>query len=214
MQNKNNRNFKIQPPRYQQIAADIAAKIVSLDYKVGDKIYARSSIASQYGVSSETARRAICVLDDLNIVESTKGSGVVIKSCEEASKFVKQFKDIQTVSHLKQDLVQSMERQKKEMDFFQKCLSDLIDQTDRFRSFNPFIPFQIAITNETPYLNQNVSDMNFWHNTLATIIAIKRNDTLLMSPGPYASFQEGDLFYFIGDDECQERVREFLYPNS
>lgn len=214
MQNKNNRNLKIQPPRYQQIAADIASKIVSLDYKVGDKIYARSSIASQYGVSSETARRAICVLDDLNIVESTKGSGVVIKSCEEASKFVKQFKDIQTVSHLKQDLVQSMERQKKEMDFFQKCLSDLIDQTDRFRSFNPFIPFQIAINTETPYLNQNVSDMNFWHNTLATIIAIKRNDTLLMSPGPYASFQEGDLFYFIGDDECQERVREFLYPNS
>lgn len=214
MQNKNNRNLKIQPPRYQQIAADIAAKIVSLDYKVGDKIYARSSIASQYGVSSETARRAICVLDDLNIVESTKGSGVVIKSCEEASKFVKQFKDIQTVSHLKQDLVQSMERQKKEMAFFQNCLSDLIDQTDRFRSFNPFIPFQITITKETPYLNKNISDMNFWHNTLATIIAIKRNDTLLMSPGPYASFLEGDLYYFIGDEECQERVREFLYPNS
>lgn len=213
MQNKDSRKFKIQTPRYQQIAADIAAKIVSFEYKVGDKIYARSSIASQYGVSSETARRAICVLDDLNIVETTKGSGVVIKSYEEASKFIKQFKDIQTVSHINQDLVESMERQKKEMEFFQKCLSDLINQTERFRSLNPFIPFQIGITEETPYLNQNVSDMNFWHHTLATIIAIKRNDTLLMSPGPYASFQEGDLFYFIGDEDCQERVREFLYPN-
>jgi len=57
MENK----FKITSPRYQQIAADVAAKIVDGHYKVGDKIYARSSLASQYGVSSETARRAICV---------------------------------------------------------------------------------------------------------------------------------------------------------
>ena len=51
-------------PRYQQIAADIAAKIAGGEYKIGDKIFARSSLASQYHVSSETARRAICVLCD------------------------------------------------------------------------------------------------------------------------------------------------------
>ena len=59
---------KISIPRYQQIAIEISSRIASGEYKVGEKIYARSSIASQYGVSSETARRAICVLCDLSLI--------------------------------------------------------------------------------------------------------------------------------------------------
>lgn len=208
MENK----FKITSPRYQQIAADVAAKIVDGHYKVGDKIYARSSLASQYGVSSETARRAICVLSDLNIVDTSKGSGVTIKSYENAIKFIKQYDDINTISNLKQDIIDSVERQKKEIKFLYGCLSDLIDKTDRLRSVNPFTPFQVEITSVTPYINKSVSDINFWHNTSATIIAIRRNDSLLMSPGPYAVFQENDIFYFVGDENCIERVKKYLYP--
>jgi len=208
MENK----FKITSPRYQQIAADVAAKIVDGHYKVGDKIYARSSLASQYGVSSETARRAICVLSDLNIVDTSKGSGVTIKSYENAIKFVKQHDDINTISNLKQDIIDSVDRQKKEIKFLYGCLSDLIDKTDRLRSVNPFTPFQVEITSATPYINKSASDINFWHNTSATIIAIRRNDSLLMSPGPYAVFQENDIFYFVGDEDCIERVKKYLYP--
>ncbi|MBE6061784.1 MAG: GntR family transcriptional regulator [Clostridium sulfidigenes] len=208
MENK----FKITSPRYQQIAADVAAKIVDGHYKVGDKIYARSSLASQYGVSSETARRAICVLSDLNIVDTSKGSGVTIKSYENAIKFVKQHDDINTISNLKQDIIDSVDRQKKEIKFLYGCLSDLIDKTDRLRSVNPFTPFQVEITCATPYINKSASDINFWHNTSATIIAIRRNDSLLMSPGPYAVFQENDIFYFVGDENCIERVKKYLYP--
>jgi K+/H+ antiporter YhaU regulatory subunit KhtT len=208
MENK----FKITSPRYQQIAADVAAKIVDGHYKVGDKIYARSSLASQYGVSSETARRAICVLSDLKIVDTSKGSGVTIKSYENAIKFIKQYSDINTISNLKQDIIDSVDRQKKEIKYLYGCLSDLIDKTDRFRSVNPFTPFQIEITSATPYINKSASDINFWHNTSATIIAIKRNDSLLMSPGPYAVFQENDIFYFVGDENCIDRVKKYLYP--
>jgi len=208
MENK----IKITSPRYQQIAADVAAKIADGHYKVGDKIYARSSLASQYGVSSETARRAICVLSDLNIVDTSKGSGVTIRSYENAIKFVKQYNDITTINNLKEDIIDSVERQKKEIKFLDCRLSDLIDKTDRFRSVNPFMPFQIEITSATPYINKSVSDINFWHNTSATIIAIRRNDSLLMSPGPYAIFQENDIFYFIGDENCIDRVKKFIYP--
>jgi len=208
MENK----IKITSPRYQQIAADVAAKIADGHYKVGDKIYARSSLASQYGVSSETARRAICVLSDLNIVDTSKGSGVTITSYENAIKFVKQYNDITTINSLKEDIIDSVERQKKEIKFLYGCLSDLIDKTDRFRSVNPFMPFQIEITSDTPYINKSVSDINFWHNTSATIIAIRRNDALLMSPGPYATFQENDIFYFVGDENCIDRVKKYIYP--
>lgn len=203
---------KITNPRYQQIATDIASKIVDGQYKVGDKIYARSSIASQYGVSSETARRAILILSDLDIVDTTKGSGVLIKSFDNAIKFVKQYTEIQTIQNLKNEIIDSVERQSIEITYFNECLAKLIDYTDRFRSINPFMPYEIEITDKTPYLNQSVQDVNFWHNTSATIVAIKRNDALILSPGPYVSFLEGDILYFVGDENSLLRVKTFMYP--
>lgn len=207
-------NLYITSPRYQQIAADLAAKIVQGQYRVGEKIYARSSIASQYGVSAETARRAICVLADLDIVESEKGSGVIIKSCENAVAFVRQYGDIRTIDELKQSLLKSVARQQAEIQYFNQCLSDLIDKTDHLRSANPFVPYQIKIRKESPYLNCSISEINFWHHTAATIVAIKRGDSLLLSPGPYAVLSENDVFYFIGGEDCPDRVHQFLYPKD
>jgi K+/H+ antiporter YhaU regulatory subunit KhtT len=207
------KKVKITTPRYQQIATDIASKIVDKRYEIGEKIYARSSLAGQYGVSPETARRAICILSDLDIVETTKGSGVIIKSYENAIKFVKQHNDIQTVNNLKKEILDSVERQRKETEFLHDCLSKLIENTDRFRSINPFIPFEIEIYDNSPYINKTASEINFWHNTAATIVAIKRKGELLMSPGPYAIFSQGDIFYFIGDENSYERVYNFMYPS-
>lgn len=205
---------KLTSPRYQQIATDIASKIVDRHYKVGDKIYTRSSIASQYGVSAETARRAISILVDLEIVESTKGSGVVIRSYEKAVQFVHQYNDIQTIHDLKKNIMGSVERQLKEIDYFNDSLTKLIDKMDRYRSSNPFVPYDIEITEDTPLLNKTISEVNFWHNTSATIIAIKRNEELLRSPGPYTAFLKGDVVYYVGDEESSERVYNFIYPNE
>ena len=142
---------KISIPRYQQIAIEIASRISSGQYKVGEKIYARSSIASQYGVSSETARRAICILCDLEIVTSEKGSGVIIKSYENAVKFIKQYSKRQTIDTIKENLLKSISRQQKEMDTLNSCLSDLIVASEHFRSMNPFMPFEVKITAECSY---------------------------------------------------------------
>ena len=41
---------KIVRPRYQQIAVDLAERIVENRYQVGEKIHARSTLASTYNV--------------------------------------------------------------------------------------------------------------------------------------------------------------------
>ena len=201
----------ISSPRYQQIAADVAAKIANNHYKVGDKIYARSSLASQYGVSAETARRAICILSDMNIVESTKGSGVIIQSRGNAIKFIKQFQDIQTVNELKRDIIESLQRQSQENEAIENRINNLIDKIDRFKTINPFIPYEITIEKNVLHIGKTLSEINFWHNTAATVIGIKHNDTLLMSPGPYSVLNVGDILYFVGDDNSYSRVHKFLY---
>ncbi|WP_019241659.1 MULTISPECIES: TrkA C-terminal domain-containing protein [Bacillus] len=208
-----NKKIPIKQPKYQKIAVDIAAKIVEKKYTIGEKIYARSSLASQYGVSSETARRAIAVLQDLEIVDTTKGSGVLIKSYEKAAQFVHQFQDVQTIHELQFDLQASIIKQYEELQNIQETTKQLINRTERFRSINPFIPFQIEINEASPYIHQTIQEMNFWQNTSATIVGIKRDGELSLSPGPYASFENKDIIYFIGSDDCFERVNIFLYPH-
>ena len=201
----------IQAPRYQQIAADVAARIAEKQYNEGDKIYARSSIAAQYGVSSETARRAICVLSNLGIVKTTKGSGVVILSHEKAAEFIIRFKDIQSVSSLKNQIIDILDKQTQENQNLKKSINTMLDMTKRFKSINPFIAFEFLIDNKVIYIGKTISDISFWHNTSATIIGIKRNDTLLMSPGPYAVLKGDDIIYYVGDEGCRKRVHQFLH---
>lgn len=207
-------SFKIVAPRYQQIAVDIAGKIVDKHYEIGGKVYARSALASQYAVSPETARRAINVLSDMNIVEVTKGSGVVIKSYENAVKFIQQYKNIQTLHDLKNDILRKVDQHIDDTFLIKDQVTKLVERIDRFKSSNPFVPFEIEITSDTQYLGRTSSDVNFWHNTSATIIAIKRGHELMMSPGPYAMFCENDVVYFIGDESAYERVLHFFYPET
>lgn len=208
-----NKKLQVKQPKYQKIAADIASKIVEKKYLVGEKIYARSSLASQYGVSAETARRAIAILQDLEIVEATKGSGVVIKSYEKAAQFAHQFLEVQSIYQVQLEMLESIKRQKEELNVLQETTELLVNRTERFKSVNPFVPFQVEIEESCPYISQSIGMINFWQNTTATIVGIRRENDLIISPGPYATFQQHDIIYFIGNDECLERVQNFLYPN-
>lgn len=205
---------KLRVPTYQKIAVDIASKIVEHQYLIGEKVYTRSTLASGYNVSSETARRAVSILSDLGIVETIKGSGVIIKSYEKALEFVREFKDLQTVNSLVVDIKNSISKQKKGTLDLEEKIEQLTENIARFQSINPFIPFEVKIEKNTSYLNKNTSEANFWHHTGATVIAIKRDNHTILSPGPYADFQENDIFYFIGDEDSYRRVMDFLYPSG
>ena len=201
-------------PKYQQIAADIAYKIVDGTYQEGRKIYARSSIGSQYSVSSETARRAMCILADWDVVEVEKNSGVVIKSLDNARNFLQQQEQTKSIQNLKRNILDNVERQQEETKELYGYLTELIKQIECYRATNPFIPYELVIKEDTPYLDRTVGEVNLWQETFATVIAIRRNGTLMMSPGPKAVFRLNDIFYYTGDDECPERVRNFMYPKQ
>ncbi len=57
-------------------------------------------------------------------------------------------------------------------------------------------PYSLVLTEEVAYLEATISEMNFWQNTSATIIAIKHKEELLVSPGPYAKISLNDTLYF------------------
>lgn len=198
-------------PRYQRIALEIASRIASGEYEEGQKVSGRSSIAGQYGVSPETARRAFSVLSDNGIVDPWKGSGMFIKSRKNAEKYVEQFSVQNSIEHIKDSINEIINRQKAEMNELNDKLTQLIRMTEHYRSTNPLMPNSVRITEECKFIGKTVNDMRLWQYTGATMVAIKRDGELWMSPGPEAVIREGDRLYFIAQDASNNYIRDYLY---
>lgn len=204
-------NDSVLKPVYQKIAIDIANRIVSGDLSLGEKLYGRSSLASQYNVSPETIRRSISLLSDMDIVTVTKGSGIVISSVDNCLKFIDKFKDIDSISSLKKGIVDLLEK-KKELDKnIEYSIDELVDYSSRFKNSNPFVPFEFEIRSEMIVINKTISETKFWQNTGATIIGIRRDDKLILSPGPTTIFKDKDIFIVVCDENSYYRTREFLH---
>lgn len=196
--------------RYRKVAADIAAKVVDKQYQVGDRIYARSSIANQYSVSPETARRAIALLSDMGVVEVTKGSGVVIKSRENARNFLKQSMEIDTLVDLKRMAINMVNSLSQESERVKDTVERLVQHTDQFRSINPFVPYEIMVSPESGCIGKTIALLRLWQNTGATVVAVRREGILTLSPGPDEVLEADDIIYFIGDNESQSNVSNLI----
>jgi len=201
-------------PRYQQIAVDIAERIVEGRYKVGQKIHARSTLASNFSASSETARKAINVLIDLNIMEARQGSGTYVSSKENAQIFVEKYKNVQSIQEIRQDLLDSVQRQKEELDNFSDSLDVLVNQTKKVHDVSTFVPFELKLTSEAQELERSVSDLHIWQKTGATIVGIQTDTELLLSPGPYAKLSAGNTVYFVGHELSMQRMQQLFYPEN
>ena len=74
-------------PIYQKIALDIANKIYTGEIQEDSVLFGRSVLAGKYNVSPETIRRAVKILEDIGVVKSIKGKGVIVLSPDKASSF-------------------------------------------------------------------------------------------------------------------------------
>lgn len=198
-------------PIYKKIAIDIANRIIQGDFAIGERLYGRSVLSSHYNVSPETIRKAIILLNEMDVVEVTKGSGILVKSVDNCLKFVDKFKDMESISSLKKSILNLMDEREEIEKKLDIQINDLMDYTSRFGKSNPFRPFEFEIEAGCIVLGKTIAETNFWQKTKATIIGIRRDGKLSLSPGPYAVFQSGDVFVAIGDEDSYYKIKEFLY---
>lgn len=201
-------------PIYQKIAIDITNRIVKDEFPLGSKIYGRSKLAGEYKVSPETIRRSMILLEDMNIVEVNQGSGITVKSRDQAFKYIEKFKVLDSINSLKNDLI-SLNKQKKIIDDkFELTLNKILDFTQKFKSTESFSPLEIKIAKDAKIINKTISDVQFWKNTGATIVGIRRQNKMILSPGPDAIFLPDDVIIIIAEDSVYEKVNKFLYDQS
>ena len=201
---------RAQIPTYERIAIDLANRIYDEKFKVGEKIHGRSTLASEYKVSPETVRRAIKILEDVEIVHSTKGSGIVISSRENAFKYISRFSNLASIKDLEKQMNTLIsERDKLDEQLFE-TLRKIMDYSGKMRHTNPLAPIEVEIFPGCTHIGKTISDLKFWQNTGGTVIGMKRKGELVISPGPYALVLEGDVLLIIGDEATYDRVIHFL----
>ena len=204
---------KMMSPIYKQIALDLANRIYHGDLNVGDKIHGRSTLAGEYNVSPETIRRSVKLLEDMEVVTSSQGSGITVLSKENAATFIKRFKDIESIGVLKDNIDGLLDKRRNIDEELHNAIEKVISFSERLKNVNPINTLEIQLPPKCHLVGKSVAEVKFWQNTGATIIGIRRKGELIISPGPYASFEEGDTVLVVGENvlEVIERYLSLIH---
>ncbi len=198
-------------PQYMRIAMDLSSRVASGEIQEGRKISGRSMLSSQYHVSPETVRKAMGLLDDMKVVEIKEKSGVTILSAENARLFLAKF-DTQREQQSLRERLQALAEQQQALsrELTEVCGKLLLAQTTPLPAEKRLPNYEIEVPADSDKVGRSIGSLHFWQATGATIIAIRRRQNTILSPGPYAELLAGDIVVFVGAAEAARAVELFL----
>ncbi|MBP1889193.1 K+/H+ antiporter YhaU regulatory subunit KhtT [Clostridium moniliforme] len=201
---------KSSTPAYLKIAIDIASRIVNGGFKEGEKLSGRSTLVSLYNVSPETIRRSIALLKDMDVVKVEEKSGIIINSKENANKFLEKFKTKSEFANIKEEIYNIINEKKELEKSLENNIQNLIEFATQLRNVGLIVPYESLVQPNSLMIGKNLGELNFWHNTGATIIGIKRNEKLYLSPGPYFAINENDIIVYVGENDVINNVKNYI----
>ncbi|WP_438431451.1 TrkA C-terminal domain-containing protein [Gorillibacterium sp. sgz500922] len=198
-------------PIYQSIALDLAQRIANGEFPENSKLSGRSLLTSQYHVSSETIRKSVSLLRDAGILNVSQGKEITIRSREKARDYLNRYNEyLGSAYSLKQELEQLL-RAKKETDAkFDALITQVINYSDRLRNLTPYNPVEVEIRPGAHVIGKTIADLRLWQSTGATIIALRRDQGVTISPGPYVKLQAADRLVIVGEGDTYEKTERFL----
>lgn len=191
--------------KYQKIAVAVAKKIAVGDYKVGQKIKSRTTLASLFNVSPETVRKGINILADYKVVITKPGSGVWIVSQEKALDFIQTYEQEHNLALIKQNIEEQLQMHRQEMIKLEQSLEDLFQQAKTSGEFALQL-YRLDLRKPLKEPDITLNQRNIWQNSGATIVALARDETLKVSPNPKLVPKQGDVLCFVGSEESQEQM--------
>jgi K+/H+ antiporter YhaU regulatory subunit KhtT len=192
--------------RYEQIAIDIAQKIVRGEFHVGQKLSGRSLLAGTYNVSPETIRRSIALLQNIGVVEAVTGSGIVIKSSKLAIEYLTEYNERQEIIDLRNKINDLLEKRRQMDTDLEKQLSKLLEYAFQKSSLLQQVE-EMKLPQGSKLLGKTIADANIRNLTGATIIAINRRGEEIFSPPIDLVLEENDTLIIVGTQAAKSRVK-------
>lgn len=194
--------------QYTRIAISLAERIASGQLKEGEKLSGRSKLSPEYNVSPETIRRTLRLLADMKVVEVKEQSGVYVLSADNARRYLHNFADQTDIRGKQQQLKELLVRQEHLNRQMAALCRDILDETSQTPDALP--NYYCRIPDDWPHSGTTVGALRFWQATGATIVAIRRGLSYIVSPGPYAGLYAGDAVIFVGGVKAREAVSHFF----
>ena len=199
------------PSQYLQIALDIARRIAKGELPEGQRVYGRSVMASEYNVAPETIRRALRLLSDMKVVEVKPQSGVVVLSADSARRYIENFEESADVRALRQQLKDLLAEYADLSRRLSDTVTALVKSRDTFAASGEPLPnYEVPVPKDSPLIGRSIGELKFWQSTGGTIVAIRRGQTVILSPGPYAQLYGGDVIVLVGSPAAAEAANRLV----
>jgi K+/H+ antiporter YhaU regulatory subunit KhtT len=197
--------------QYLRIALDLARRIASGEFPEETRVYGRSVLASEYNVSPETIRRALRLLADMKVVEVKPQSGVVVLSADSAKRYIETFEESADVRSLRQQLKEMLAEADDLHHRMAETVTALVRRRDAYAAPGEPLPnYEVTVPKDSPCIGKSIGGLRFWQATGATIVAIRRGPSVILSPGPYAELYAGDIVILVGTDAAAEAAHHLL----
>ena len=203
----------VNPPVYSQVAFDVASKIASGDIREGDRFTGRSLMGSQYGVSSETIRRAMRHLSDMGIISVQNNVGSTVLSQKRAREYVEQYQEDKDLRALKAELREMLAQRDALNEKINATVQRIIDLGERFWRSDRMRTYEFRVS-DGPAAGQSIGGLQFRQRTGATIVAVRSGETVLLSPPPQTVLHSGDVLVVACELEQIEAVSDLLASPS
>jgi len=199
----------LEQARYQEIASEIAHAIVLGEYREGDKIHGRSTLAGRFNVSPETIRRAIAVLQNEGVVKVKQGIGIIVNSKVQADKFVRFFQQKNEVQALIEELKSLMEKRKELDRQMDNILGKISGYADRYIARWHDVA-EIEIGQGSPAVGRTLRSLKVREKTGATVVGVVRDGSENFSPGADYILRQGDILLVVSDEGGKEKIESLL----
>ena len=139
----------------------------------------------------------------MKVVDVKPQSGAVVLSADSARRYIENFSedaDIHSLRlQLKALLAESAEVNRRMAD----TVSALVKGQDTFAAAGQPLP-------NSPLIGKSIGELKFWQSTGGTIVAIRRGQTVILSPGPYAELYSGDVIILVGSPSAAEAAHRLV----
>jgi len=194
--------------KYEQIAFDLAGRIANNQYPEGSKLFGRSTLAGQYGVSPETVRRSVALLQSMGIVDVVMGRGIHVLSREKAKQYLEKYNQRKGLLQAQREL-SDLIAERRELDLaLENQIKKILSYSSRIVNILPKVE-ELKIGPDSPFKGKTLKEINLREATGATVLVVERKGEEYISPSTEMRIEENDILIYIAPEGSRMFIEEY-----
>ena len=151
------------------------------------------------------------LLRDMRVVSVKEQSGVYVLSADSARRYLQTMQARNALVDKKYRLRALLEQQESLTKQVSELCRSILDEGILPVQAEQSLPnYAVRVPAGWAEAGRNLGELHFWQATGATVVAIRRGGTTILSPGPYAELYAGDSVVFVGDADTREAVARYF----